>query len=187
MAPGPANYFDGSGNAEGGVGTEIDMMETLWHPDGPQFNLPDAQGSGWSSSCSGCRSVQMASWSDIGGLPLTGNNFVTFGVLIRGDQLWTYGYRPDGSWWYSSPAIRRDSTWNQQGEFVPYIGTWPNAGNRDGAPVFDTCYKDFVYMPANDPRIAGANPADNHDVFGPALLTGALRAPRHPGLLFSAR
>jgi len=163
MAPGPSNYLDGSGSASD-FGREIDIMESRWQPAGPQANLPTGGNTQWGDYSN----KLMGSWSDVGGLPM--QDYVIFGVLIRDDNLWFYGYKPDGSQWYTSDAIPKDSSYEQQGPFVPYIGTWGKGA--DGG--FSTCYKDFVYLAADDAMIADKNPVANPEAFGNAL-TGARR------------
>lgn len=168
MAPGPSQYQDGSGTAQdgasSGIGREIDIMESMWKPEGPQANLPTSGDSQWGVF----RSKQMGNWSDVGGLPL--KDYVIFGVLIRDDNLWFYGYKPNGSQWYASDPIPKNSSYDQKWPFVPYIGTW-KLGDSSAPGGFSTCYKDFVYLAVDDPKIAGKNPKDDPTVFGSALVS----------------
>lgn len=160
MTPGPSNYGDGSGSAKF-LSREIDIMETRWKPDGPQANLPTGGGSQYGDFVG----MQMGKWDDIGGLPMKGDDYATFGCLVREDNMWFYGYKPNGELWYVSDAIPKDSTWKQEGPLVPYIGTW--GSGPDG--VFDTCYKDFVYVKTDNAAILNKNPKENPEAFGPAL------------------
>lgn len=65
--------------------------------------------------------------------------------LVLGDDLWIYAYKPDGSQWYCTDAIKKDNaTYQQKGPFVPYIGTWLQG---DGSELFKTVYNNFVYLP----------------------------------------
>lgn len=165
LEPGPTNYQDGSGGAPGGVSREIDIMETRWQPLGPQSNCPSGGGTQWSSTF---KNQLMGRWTDVGGAPTTG--FVTFGCLIRDKSMWIYGYTQAGKLWYSSGEIVNDNnTYIQKNPFVPYIGTWANQGTGSGG--FKTGYKNFVYLSQDDPKIAGKNPKDNSDSFGPALTS----------------
>jgi hypothetical protein len=160
MTPGPSNYMDGADKPPpGGTGREIDIMESRWKPEGPQANMPTKDGTQWGDF----RGVQMGKWSDIGGLP--SKDFAIFGVLIRDDNLWFYGYKPDGSQWYASDPIPKKSSYEQKAPFVPYIGTWGEGS------AFYTCYKDFVYLAAEDSKIAGKNPKDDPKAFGSALVS----------------
>ena len=86
-------------------------------------------------------------------------------MCIR-DSLWIYAYKTDGTQWYCTDAIPLDSDYDQTGDFVPYIGTWGKAGSSD---VFETGYNHYVYLPTTDSRIAGKNPKDNPEAFGPTL------------------
>ncbi|WHN66502.1 hypothetical protein [Cysteiniphilum sp. QT6929] len=167
MIPGPQNYLDGSGGAQGGIGREIDVLETKWKPTGPQINLPTGGNSGWNPNA--IQGLQLGTWAENGGAPAT--EFSTFGVLIRDQNLWIYAYKTDGSFWYSTDAVPLTNTaYNQEGDFVPYIGTWGS-----GSEVIKTGYKNFIYLKADDPRIVGKNPKDNPDAFGPALLKPAAK------------
>lgn len=160
FAPGPVNYLDGSGSAQGGVGREIDIMETRWQPAGPHINLPNYAGEGWSTKYG---SRLLGRWSDIGGAPM--RTFATFGAYIRGNNLWVYAYKEDGSLWYSSDAIPLNSNYEQKGPFAPYIGTW---GGQPGN--FYTEYKNFIYAPTSKiPE--GVNPKDDPAGFYAAVYS----------------
>jgi len=168
LEPGPSNYQDGSGNAPGGVSREIDIMETQWQHLGPQANCPSAGNTEWSSTF---KNQLMGKWTDVGGAPTTG--FVTFGCLIRDKSMWIYGYTQAGKLWYSSDEIKNDNAaYIQKNPFVPYIGTWANQGT--GAGGFETGYKNFVYLGQDDSKIAGKNPKDNPEAFGPALTSSRM-------------
>jgi len=194
LYPGTANYLDGS--TKGGsqnysqYGREIDIMETSWNgygattstATGPQVNLPNGNpgngnNTGWlETPVNGQNGVNQraAVWSDVGGAPTS--DFVTFGILIRANQLWFYAYKPDGTQWYSyGPIDKTNTTYNQVGPFVPYIGTWnnddlTNAANEAG---FVTGYKNFVYTANTDSMIKGFNPKTHPAKFGRALLKKA--------------
>lgn len=164
MDPGVANYRDGSGGATGGIGREIDILETKWQPSGPQINLPNGGNSGWNPN-SKYINYLAGKWADNGGAPA--KEFSTFGALIRDNNLWIYAYKTDGTIWYSTDAIPLDSDYDQKGDFVPYIGTWGKAGSTD---IFETGYKNYIYLAQDDSKIAGKNPKDNPEAFGQALI-----------------
>ncbi|MEO1413454.1 MAG: hypothetical protein AAFW73_26485 [Bacteroidota bacterium] len=165
LAAGPENYQDGSGSALGGDSREIDLMETRWQPSGPQANCPNGVGTGWNTDWA---NQLMGQWSDIGGIPMT--DFAIFGCLIRDGNLWIYGYQPDGSPWYcSDPIPMNNSGYQQKNPFVAYIGTWTDGGSAGG---FETCYNNFIYLAADDPKIDGKDPVNNPDSFGGALIGG---------------
>ncbi len=177
---GPEYYADGS--PEGGPAgwsREIDIMETRWNSGGkvgPQLNLPTGQGNGgpftgWTTDTTYYNTV-LGEWTDIGGAPM--EQFATFGILIRGESLWIYAYKPDGTLWYSTEEIIEQSDYQQAAPFVPYIGTWANPDVLGSATIndlFSTGYKNFVYLPADNPLIASANPLDNPNAFGPSLVS----------------
>lgn len=163
MEPGVNNYLDGSGSAPGGIGREIDIMETKWQSTGPQINLPNGGGTSWNPN-SEYINYLAGQWVDDGGAPAT--DFTTFGAYINDGNLWIYAYKTDGTQWYCTDAIPLDSDYDQTGDFVPYIGTWGKAGSSD---VFETGYNHYVYLPTTDSRIAGKNPKDNPEAFGPTL------------------
>jgi hypothetical protein len=185
LYPGVANYLDGSD--KGGsqqysqYGREIDIMETSWNgygatpstAPGPQVNLPNGNTTGWlQSPVNGQNGVNQkaASWSDVGGAPTS--DFVTFGVLIKDNQIWFYANKPNGDQWYSiGPIAKTNTAYQQSGPFVPYIGTWNNTDPSTSAPDggFVTGYKNFVYVANSDSKIAGFNPKDNPEKFGSAL------------------
>jgi hypothetical protein len=195
LYPGVANYLDGSD--KGGsqqysqYGREIDIMETSWNgygatpstAPGPQVNLPNGNTTGWlQSPVNGQNGVNQkaASWSDVGGAPTS--DFVTFGVLIKDNQIWFYANKPNGDQWYSiGPIAKTNTAYQQAGPFVPYIGTWNNTDPSTSAPDggFVTGYKNFVYVANSDSKIAGFNPKDNPEKFGSALkpLTAKLEKP----------
>jgi hypothetical protein len=188
LYPGTANYLDGSSAGGSGnnsqYGREIDIMETSWNgagatastPTGPQVNLPDGADTGWlASPVNGQTGVNQkaADWSDVGGAPTS--DFVTFGILIKGNQIWFYAYKPDGTQWYSyGPIDKTNTTYNQVGPFVPYIGTWNNNDPSAAAQAgFVTGYKNFVYTANTDSMIKGFNPKKHPKKFGRALLRRA--------------
>jgi predicted XRE-type DNA-binding protein len=182
-----ANYLDGSSAGGSGnnsqYGREIDVMETSWNgygatpstAPGPQVNLPNGNTTGWlQSPVNGQNGVNQkaAIWSDVGGAPTS--DFVTFGVLIQGDQIYFYANKPNGDQWYSiGPITKTNTAYQQEGPFVPYIGTWNNTNPSTSAPDggFVTGYKNFVYVANSDAKIAGFNPKDNPEKFGSALKT----------------
>lgn len=190
LFPGVANYLDGSGAGGSGensqYGREIDVMETSWNgygattgtAPGPQVNLPEGNpGAGFATGWlldpqNGQDGVnqKVADWSDVGGAPTS--DFVTFGILIRDDELWFYANKPDGEQWYSiGPISKTNTSYQQEGQFVPYIGTWNNTSPSTSAPSggFVTGYKNFVYVANTDAKIAGFNPKDHPEKFGRAL------------------
>ena len=185
LYPGVANYLDGSSAGGSGnnsqYGREIDVMETSWNgygatpstAPGPQVNLPNGNTTGWlQSPVNGQNGVNQkaASWSDVGGAPTS--DFVTFGVLIQDDQIWFYANKPNGDQWYSiGPITKTNTAYQQEGPFVPYIGTWNNTNPSTSAPDggFVTGYKNFVYVANSDAKIAGFNPKDNPEKFGSVL------------------
>ena len=188
LYPGVANYLDGSAaGGDGGYGREIDIMETSWNgygatmstAPGPQVNLPTGNNTGWLiNAVNGNDGVNQkgADWSEVGGAPTP--DFVTFGILIRGDYLWFYANKPNGDQWYCiGPITKSNTTYEQAGPFVPYIGTWNNGSPSPGDVIpdgeFVTGYKNFVYVAESDAKIAGFNPKDNPEKFGPALSAGA--------------
>lgn len=162
FACGPSRYRDGSGSAAGGLGREIDIMETKWNGTGPQVNLPIGGGTGWNPA-SPYINKSMAKWVEVGGAPT--KDFITFGCFIRADHLWLYAYTGEKQW-YCSEAIRKDSRYHQKYPFAPYIGTWSEGKSSGG---FKTGYNNFIYVSANDSRIAGKNPKDYPGAFGKAL------------------
>ena len=177
---GPQYYADGSADGgPAGWSREIDIMETRWNSGGkvgPQLNLPTGQGNGgpftgWTTDDTYYNTV-LGEWSDIGGAPM--EQFATFGILIRGESLWIYAYKPDGTLWYSTEEILEDSDYQQSAPFVPYIGTWADPDVLGSATIddrFETGYKNFIYMSADNPLIASANPLDNPNAFGPSLVS----------------
>jgi hypothetical protein len=182
LYPGVSGYLDGSAaGGAGGYGREIDIMETSWNgygattstPPGPQVNLPNGNATGWlQSPVNGQDGVNQkaADWSVVGGAPTS--DFVTFGVLIKDDQIWFYANKPNGDQWYSiGPIAKTNTAYQQEGPFVPYIGTWNNTNPSTSAPNggFVTGYKNFVYVATSDAKIAGFNPKDNPEKFGSAL------------------
>jgi len=185
-AVGTANYMDGSpkggqNNAPGGWGLEIDIMETRWNAGGtkvgPQINLPTGLGdgnttfTGWTTDSTYYNAV-LGLWADIGGAPNA--SFATYGALIRGNSLWIYAYKPDGTVWYSTPEIKNSGTYAYSSPLYPYIGTWADPstlGSTTLNVVSSTGYNNYIYLAANDPKIAGYNPKDNPEKFGKALVS----------------
>lgn len=171
-------YADGSpAGGPAGWSREIDIMETRWDSGGlvgPQVNLPTGLGggntvfTGWTHDDT-YQDAVLGEWDQVGGAPT--EQFVTFGILIRDDSLWIYAYKPDGSLWYSTDEIPLDSDYQQTAPFVPYIGTWGPLGDATIDDRFETGYKNFVYLPADSQLIATANPVDNPNAFGPALVS----------------
>ncbi|MGA0039560.1 MAG: LamG-like jellyroll fold domain-containing protein, partial [Pirellulales bacterium] len=177
-------YSDGSpagGSAPGDAAwsREIDIMETRWNGGGkvgPQINLPTGRGgggpfTGWTTDSTYYDTV-LGEWDEIGGAPT--EQFATFGVLIRGQSLWIYAYKPDGTLWYSTEEVLNQSDYQQAAPFVPYIGTWGDSsvlGNATINDAFKTGYKNFVYLQADNPLIANANPFENPNAFGPSLVS----------------
>lgn len=180
---GPEYYSDGQGGGEGekkvhtGFSREIDIMETGWKPSGPQINLPGDGGTkehpqpvtSWNPFDPNFKSVSLKPWTDVGGAPTDG--FITFGCLIRDDELWLYAYLWDGQQWYCTPAIKRAGPYIQGSPFVPYIGTWCDKNNKT-SEGWKTGYHNFIYLPPDDPKIAGKNPRDNPEAFGLPLSAG---------------
>jgi len=178
---GPEYYADGSPDGgPAGWSREIDVMETRWNAGGtkvgPQLNLPTGQGNGgpftgWTTDETYYNAV-LGEWDDIGGAPL--EQFATFGILIRDQSLWIYAYKPNGEFWYSTEEILEQSDYQQSAPFVPYIGTWgaPDVlGSATINDLFSTGYKNFIYLSADNPLIASANPRDNPNAFGSSLVS----------------
>ena len=165
LAPGVPNYLDGHGGGTGkGYGREIDIVETQWKTGGPQSSLANAEGGTYWNQTE-VQNTQMGSWSDIGGAP--NPDFATYGILIRDNNLWIYGYKPDGTLWFTTDKVpNTNTTYVQEGNFVAYIGTWGPGGKSGG---FSTGYNNFIYLPQDDAKIVGKNPKDNPEAFGPAL------------------
>lgn len=161
LSPGASNYADGAGSG-GNYSREIDIVETKWKPLGPQSNCPTGNGTGWTGSFS---SVQMGDWTDVGGCPTS--DFITFGCLIRGDDLWFYAYKPDGTQWFAQNVPKSNNDYVQKAPFVPYIGTWGSSKSDGG---FSTGYNNFVYLAQDDASITGLNPVDNPEAFGTPLV-----------------
>lgn len=177
LKSGTAGYLDDSpGGGSGGYGREIDIMETKWNggsstETGPQLNLPNGNSDkatqmSWNPTATQYVNHMPATWASNGGAPAT--EFSTFGALIRNDTLWIYGYKTDGTIWYSTDAIPMNNPeYKQKAPFAPYIGTW--SSQHDQAGGFETGYANFIYLSADDPKIAGKNPKDNPEAFGKAL------------------
>ena len=169
LAPGVPNYLDGNGGGDGkSFGREIDVMETQWqhNPPGPQASLANNKG-GTAWNTTEIQNLLIGKWTDIGGAP--NKDFATYGVLIRDNNLWIYTYKPDGSVWYCSDAVpNTNPSYNQEGNFVPYIGTW-RKDPQQTTTGFSTGYNNFIYLSQDDPKIKGKNPKDNPEAFGPTL------------------
>lgn len=169
LAPGVPNYLDGNGGGDGkSFGREIDVMETQWqtNPPGPQASLSNHKG-GTAWNTTEIQNLLIGKWTDIGGAP--NKDFATYGVLIRDNNLWIYTYKPDGSVWYCSDAVpNTNPSYNQEGNFVAYIGTW-RKDPQQTTTGFSTGYNNFIYLSQDDPKIEGKNPKDNPEAFGPAL------------------
>ena len=168
LTPGVDNYLDGQGGQSGtSYGREIDVMETQWKQEGPQSSLANDNSKTQYWNQTELQNVQIGSWSDIGGAP--NPDFATYGVLIRDNNLWIYSYKPDGSVWFSSDAVpNTNKTYQQQGPFVAYIGTW-RKDPQTSTTGFSTGYNNFIYLAQDDAKIAGKNPKDNPEAFGNAL------------------
>jgi hypothetical protein len=178
---GTSNYKDGSPDGgDAGWGLEIDIMETRWNAGGtklgPQINLPTGLGgvnttfTGWTTDSTFYNTV-LKLWSEIGGAPNA--DFATYGALIRGDSLWIYAYKPDGSVWYSTPEIKRSGEYKHTSPLYPYIGTWASPtklGTKNIDEESKTGYKNYIYLNQDDSKIAGLNPYDNPASFGKTLL-----------------
>jgi hypothetical protein len=120
-----------------------------------------------------------ADWSAVGGAPTS--DFVTFGVLIQDDKIWFYANKPNGDQWYCiGPIAKTNTAYQQAGPFVPYIGTWNGIEDYTSQPSggFVTGYKNFVYLPNSDAKIAGFNPKDNPEKFGNALKPLTVNSPK---------
>jgi hypothetical protein len=168
LTPGPSHYTDGapSNNPTKVYSREIDSLVTKWHDGGPAINLPNGGGTAWNPSP--VYGITMPLWTDVGRAPTA--DFITFGCLIRGKELWLYAYKPvPQTQWYCTKAISKTGTYDQKHAFVPYIGTWCDEHNKTPGG-FKTGYKNFIYLPQDNPKIAGKNPHDNPEVFGPALI-----------------
>jgi hypothetical protein len=129
--------------------------------------------------------TKMPPWTDVGGdggAPPA--DFVTFGCLIRrdpnpsnkpesevGGKLWLYAYKPvPQTRWYCTKAIPKlNKHYNQEHPFAPYIGTWCYP-EREKPGGFETGYKNFIYLRADDRLIKDKNPYDDPEFFGPALI-----------------
>lgn len=167
---GPENYSDGSENGgPAGFSREIDIMQTKYNGGsetqfGPQINLPNGGNTGWNPS-STYINTRMGLWSQVGGAPSP--VFLTFGCYIANGTLWIYSYRPGGPQWYcSDPIPLNNPTYEQKYPFVPYIGTvMVTPGSNPGG--FSTSYEKFVYRTVS--QMAGKNPKDNPEAFGPAF------------------
>jgi hypothetical protein len=163
---GPVNYLDGSPDHPAPYGREIDIMETKWADGGPSMNLPNGGNTGWNPASIWEFLKGSPKWSDVGGAPTP--RFITFGCLIREDNLWLYAY--DGfNQWYCTEAVPKNSSYVQNYKFAPYIGTWATSGIQRGGG-FWTRYKNFVYLTQNDVQIINKNPHDNPDAFGKVLI-----------------
>jgi hypothetical protein len=179
----------------GAYSREIDIMETRWTPEGPQINLGNwFGGTGWNTAEQepdyGLSSPPVnakyleayknlhpgyqprirtpAYWSDVALNPNNGTrDFILFGCLIRGNSLWLYAYKGEaegGVQWYCTNEIKKTNfAYIQKYPFVPYIGTWTDS-SADGG--FVTKYKDFLYLPEDDPQIKDRNPEVNYKFFG---------------------
>ena len=194
LFPGEVNYLDGSntgGSRKGSqYGREIDIMETSWNgydattstPPGPQVNLPNGNATGWLQDPQNGQpgvNQKTADWSAVGGAPTS--DFVTFGVLIQDDKIWFYANKPNGDQWYCiGPIAKTNTAYQQAGPFVPYIGTWNGIEDYKSQPSggFVTGYKNFVYLPNSDAKIAGFNPKDNPEKFGNALKPLTVNFPK---------
>jgi hypothetical protein len=165
----------------GAYSREIDIMETMWQPDGPQINLGNMGGfTAWNTDAKtgnyGLKPKPLWSDVDVGGAPT--KDFIIFGCLIRGDDLWLYAYKGPNvknernGQWYCTEKIpkkaakdpRTNKDYKQKGPFVPYIGTWTNAEKPQGK--FVTKYNHFIYLSEDNHQIKGKNPLKDPDCFG---------------------
>jgi hypothetical protein len=164
LTPGPSHYTDGNPGTPPNT-TEIDIMETKWRDGCPNINLPNGSNTGWNPKPD--YGITMPPWTDVGGAPTA--DFITFGCLIRGNDLWLYAYKPvpQTQWYCTKKVPKNNSNYDNKTPFVPYIGTW-SAGNEPGG--FKTGYKNFIYLPKDDPKIKDKNPHDHPEAFGPALI-----------------
>mgnify|MGYP003650800831 CR=1 FL=1 len=84
---------------------------------------------------------------------------------VGGGTAWNSSY---GSVWYCSDAIPNTNTgYNQEGNFVAYIGTWNK--HQVSTTGFSTGYNNFIYLSEDDPKIKGKNPKDDPKSFGNTL------------------
>ena len=179
-APGPQNYGDGAGSG-GNFLMELDIFESGWHPDGPQYNFPHPGGAGqpkWTAAPDSSNSnVQGGSWKDVSTTGVL-TDFVTFGCYIDDAQprknCWMYAYKPNGQQWYCSVPIPNSGDLLQN-DLVPYIGVWTKTDGDptwpkclSTTPEFKTFYRNFVYLPVSA-FPPGANPKSNPGMFGPVL------------------
>jgi hypothetical protein len=197
----------------GAYSREIDIMETRWTPKGPQINLGNRFGyTGWSvypdyglvsppvnedylkaykkayPRWKPRANVKPALWTDVALDPHNGTkDFILFGCLIRGNNLWLYAYKgpTNGSeQWYCTNAIPAAFPYIQKYPFVPYIGTWTDWTDKDGKHVtpadggFVTKYRDFLYLPEDDPQIKNLNPLRYFSKFGWALKPPKPKPPK---------
>src|SRR5262249_8824048 len=180
----------------GAYSREIDIMETRWTPEGPQINILNiGGGTAWNDDPDyGLGSppvpkdhvkpggVKRALWSDLKKDPfktqLEANalgNFVLYGCLIRGTNLWLYAYVGDVQWYCTKAITKTNKDYkisngqNVQDPFVPYIGSWTDEETAGG---FVTKYKNFLYLKENDPKLLDPqtkqpyNPLSNFRRFG---------------------
>jgi hypothetical protein len=97
-------------------------------------------------------------------------DFIIFGCLIRGDNLWLYAYKGvtyNHVQWYCTKKIPlTNRNYKQEKPFVPYIGTWTD-GKSPGN--FQTIYRNVIYLPQDNEKIVDRNPHDDPEAFGIAL------------------
>jgi hypothetical protein len=177
----------------GAYSREIDIMETRWNPDGPQFNLGNmGGGTAWNQEAAAPNyGIKKPLWTDVAQpkkdpahpnakLPLTAD-FIIFGCFIRlkpEPLLWLYAYKGETDKnvpWYCTEAIKKTNTlYDQKYPFVPYIGTWSDWTDNHGHnvpevapnPKWWTQYNRFRYRPINHSPIKGKNPREHPEVFG---------------------
>ncbi|MGA7453740.1 MAG: hypothetical protein WBW73_21515, partial [Rhodoplanes sp.] len=71
--------------------------------------------------------------------------------------------------WYCTKPILKNSPYNQEHPFVPYIGTWTDIDQSRGGG-FCTQYRNLVYRPPDDKQIKDKDPQTNPDAFGRVLI-----------------
>lgn len=192
---GPDYYLDGAPHdTDSEYGREIDIMETHWKPGGPQINLPlgkkaSGESTGWvpNPEAYDASSFQAGQWSDLeqrfGKDPT--ELYVTYGAFIDGsNNLYLYAYYPTATTiaadtapeqWYVHGPIPRNSSYLQQGMFVPYIGTWtyhndsfkPSGTDYENNNI-KTSYRNFVYKTVDEIG-QGLNPKDSPGPFWRAM------------------
>jgi hypothetical protein len=180
----------------GAYSREIDIMETMWTPEGPQFNLGNmGGGTAWNVDAKkayyGLDPKQIPLWSQVaragGGKGAPTKDFIIFGCLIlprwgkdQKDTLWLYAYNTrtapgaesprNGQWYCTQPIPKKPDKDPRTGKDYEQIGPFvPYIGtwtNGDKDGNFPTKYNHFIYLRPDDPQIAGRNPLNNCNYFG---------------------